>query len=283
LIPNSHGIADTGATTVLVMAETPMQNVQISPNPLNIKLPDGNTVRSTHICDVEIPGLPHVLEGHIVPALNVASLIGIRILCKVGCRVVFTDTACYVKYNGKIILRGTKDPSTDLWVLPFTPKAINENQMKLWTSQGIDEKICINTQSRAGPSIARAPQSPTTVTSNAAIAMFTHSVRTRANTVKFGHQAMCDPKISSLLKALRKGFLKGCPNLSEELVTKYLNPNPATAKGHMKRPRTGIRSTSKKAKTKGGDIQTVTVTVSNQHSISITAWTPPPPPPPPPA
>jgi hypothetical protein len=36
------------------------------------------------------------------------------------------------------------------------------------------------------------------------------------------------------MKALRKGYLKGCPNLSKELVTKYLNPSPATAKGQMK-------------------------------------------------
>jgi len=243
------------------MAETPMQNVQIAPNPLNIKLPDGNRVRSTHICDVEISGLPHVLEGHIVPALKVASLIGIRILCKVGCWVVFTNTACYVKYIGKIILRGTKDPSTDLWVLPLTPKAINENQMKLWTSQGIDETIITNIQSRAGPSMACAPQSSKMVISNAAVAMFTHSVHTRANTVKFGHQAMCNPKISSLLKALRKGFLKGCPNLSEEMVTKYLNPSPVMAKGHMKRLRKGIRSTSKNAKTKGGAVQPVPIPI----------------------
>ena len=53
------------------------------------------------------------------------------------------------------------------------------------------------------------------------------------------------------MKALRKGYLKGCPNLSEELVTKHLNPSPATAKGHMKRPKKGIRSTQKQVKTKG--------------------------------
>jgi len=53
------------------------------------------------------------------------------------------------------------------------------------------------------------------------------------------------------MKALRKGYLKGCPNLSEELVTKYINPSPATAKGHMKRPKRGIRSTTKQVKTKG--------------------------------
>jgi hypothetical protein len=115
-ISSTHAVADTGATSVLVMADTPMKNVQIATNLLNINLPDGKMVHSTHICDVKIPGLPHMLKGHIVPALNVASLISIQILCKVGCRAVFTDTACYFKYNGKIILRGTKDPSTDLWV-----------------------------------------------------------------------------------------------------------------------------------------------------------------------
>ena len=102
--------------------------------------------------------------------------------------------------------------------------------------------------------MARAPQLPTSTTpqaKNLDVAMFTHSVRTRANSVKFSHQSLCNPKISSLMKAIRKGFLKGCPNLSKELVTKYLNPSPATAKGHMKRPKKGIRSTQKQGKTKG--------------------------------
>jgi len=52
--------------------------------------------------------------------------------------------------------------------------------------------------------------------------------------------------ISSLMKALKKGFLKGCQNLSKDLVTKYLNPSPATAKGHMKCPKKGIQSTKTK-------------------------------------
>jgi len=76
------------------MKNTPMKNVCLPTNPLNIKLPDGTNVKSTHICDLEIPGLPHVLEGHIMPELTVASLVGIRILCKLGCTVLFTGTAC---------------------------------------------------------------------------------------------------------------------------------------------------------------------------------------------
>jgi hypothetical protein len=66
-----------------------------------------------------------------------------------------------------------------------------------------------------------------------------------ANNVKFAHQSLCNPKISTLLKATKRGFLKGCLYISVKLINKYLNPSPATAKGHMKRPRHGISTTPK--------------------------------------
>jgi hypothetical protein len=68
-------------------------------------------------------------------------------------------------------------------------------------------------------------------------------VQTWTNAVKFAHHSLCNPKILTLLKAVRKGFLKGCHNLSEKLLLKYLNPSSAMAKGHMKQPRHSIRST----------------------------------------
>jgi hypothetical protein len=73
-----------------------------------------------------------------------------------------------------------------------------------------------------------------------------HSVRMQANAFKFAHQSLCNPKISTLLKATRKGFNKGCPNMTKKLITKYLNASPGTAKGHMKHPRHGIKSTGLK-------------------------------------
>jgi hypothetical protein len=75
------------------------------------------------------------------------------------------------------------------------------------------------------------------------LASFTHSVKNQANGVEFVHQSLCNPKISTLLKAVQKGFLKGCPNLSKKLILKYLNPIPVMAKGNMKRLRHGIKST----------------------------------------
>jgi hypothetical protein len=109
-------------------------------------------------------------------------------------------------------------------MLPITPTAINETGSQKLGKDRCDQK------------------NPPTVD----CAAFAHSVRTRANAVKFSHQSLCNPTISSLMKALKKGFLKGCPDLSEELVTKYVNPSPATAKGNMKRPKKGIQSTKMK-------------------------------------
>ena len=215
IIDKSKAFADTGATAIFVMEDVPVDNKRAVLKPLTINLPDGTRVKSTHECDITIPGLPKVLTGHIVPQLTIASPIGIRVLCEAGCKVVFNNDHCDVIYNDINILRGYKDPTTDLWTLPIISKHTT---------------------------VAHPPD--TNVHED--VAKFTHSITTRANKVKFAHQSLCNPKISKLIKATRKGFLKGCPYISEELILKYLNPSPATAKGCMKRPRYGIKSTTPK-------------------------------------
>jgi hypothetical protein len=200
--------------------------------PLMINLPDGKRLQSTHVCDIRIPGLLTVLTGHIVPSLRIASLIGIRPLCKAGCKVIFDNKKCNVVFDGVVILHRFKDPSTNLWTLPIPTKVC--------TAPGP------TVLPQPGPCKSRAPHFPMDTSdthTGVNLATFTHSVQTRANAVKFAHQSLCNPKISTLLKAVRRGFLKRCPNLSETLILKYLNPSLATAKGHMKRPRHGVRST----------------------------------------
>ena len=135
-IPPMHAVADTGATSVFALKGTKMKNIRSAVTPLVVNLLDGTLVRSTHVCDYKIPGLPMLLEGDIVLELTVASLIGIHVLCKAGCIVIFTDTMCSVKYGGKVILRGYTDPSTDLWILPITPDKVRQ-QGRLQTSLGL--------------------------------------------------------------------------------------------------------------------------------------------------
>jgi hypothetical protein len=129
------------------------------------------------------------------------------------------QSSVHLIYNNKVILQGTKNPSTYLWTLPIN-----------------DAEDIINKEDHVGKSHLNPKQ--------AQIAAFTHSVQMRANAVKFAHQSLCNQKKSTLLNATQCGFLTGCPNVNEKLILKYLKPSPATAKGRMKRPRHEIWSST---------------------------------------
>ena len=198
-IASTQAIADTGASSIFIMDGVAVDNKRATSAPLTINLPDSKQVNSTHVCDIRIPGLPTMLVGHIVPSLSIALLIGICPLCKAGCTVVFDNHKCDVVFQGKVILRGYKDPSTDLWTLPIPTST-----------------VCPTTSTtRPPPNVQGTTRRPQVNAPTITLASYMHSVRTRVNAVKFAHQSLCNPKISTLLKAVRKGFLKGCPNLSE--------------------------------------------------------------------
>jgi len=182
----------------------------------------------------------------------------------VGCTVKFDIKKCVVKYNGKIILTGMKDLMTDLWTLPMVGSAgktspmdthdkqdafetlqdefmERENAACYTTTLSLAIPLCASTQ--AYEKVETAKYTLPTPPPNEFV-FFTHTIQTKANSIKFAHQSMCSSTISTLLKAIRRGFLDGCPNLSAKGVTRYLNPSPATAKGPMKRPHQGVRSTT---------------------------------------
>jgi hypothetical protein len=172
------------------------------------------------------------LTGHIIPDLSIASLFGIRVLTDVGCTVTFDIDKCAVNFNGNKILRGYKDETTDLWNLPLG----GDQHMPAQHDFVMPVVAC--------PKIATAHMwSPPADGKPTHVASFAHTVRTKANSIKLAHQSFCSPRHSTFLKAIRRGFLNGCPNLSAAGVTRYLNPSPASSKGHMKRPHQGIRST----------------------------------------
>ncbi len=80
-----------GATSIFIMEGAAVDNKCIAVSPLKINLPDGKKIQSTQVCDINIPGLPTTLTGHIVPSLTIAPLISIRPLCKAGCRVTLSE------------------------------------------------------------------------------------------------------------------------------------------------------------------------------------------------
>ncbi len=197
-------------------------------HPLKVTLTNGQQVMSTHMCNIHIAGLPFVLTGQFIPDLSIALLFRIQVLTDVGCNVTFNKHKCTVRYNGKIILSGDKDPSTDLWTLHLGSVDMTTHRIH----DAIALAAPVHANARAHLPIP--------------IACFTHTARTKANSVRFAHQSLCSPRLSTLLKAIRCGYLKGCPSLTAKGVAKYLNPSPTTAKGHMKQPHQGIYSTQPK-------------------------------------
>jgi hypothetical protein len=118
MIATTHAIVDTGATFIFITDGIGVVNKQVSPKPLTINMPDGRKVKSMHICDITIPGLPTILTGDIIPHLAIALLIGIRPLCNAGCTVTFDKDKCNVVFNGKVILHGFDDLPINLWTFP---------------------------------------------------------------------------------------------------------------------------------------------------------------------
>jgi hypothetical protein len=98
-LPPQLSIADSGATQIFVMEGSPVVNRRPTMRPLKVALADGRIVTATHMCDINIDGLPLTLTGHIIPDLSIASLFGIRVLTEAGCEVTFTTRECIVKYN----------------------------------------------------------------------------------------------------------------------------------------------------------------------------------------
>jgi hypothetical protein len=86
LVKPSLADANTGATLLFLTKGAPCQNKRCAINPVIITLPNGRKIKSTHLCNVMIPGLPILLTGHIMPDITTASLFGIRVLCKVDLR-----------------------------------------------------------------------------------------------------------------------------------------------------------------------------------------------------
>jgi hypothetical protein len=77
-------------------------------------------------------------------------------------------------------------------------------------------------------------------------AIFLYHQTTKEKNVTFMHQSLCNPPKSSLLAAIRQGFLRGAPHLSKKAVSKYRPPSPATSKSHRKQPHKDICSTTPK-------------------------------------
>ena len=162
---------------------------------------------STHSGHINIPGLPPTAtESHIVPEMTTHNLLSVGQLCDAGCTATVTKERIEVTHDDQIILTGTRSPDTTLWHLDIPTEVEPETIFPYYA--------------------------------NAAI-----GTNTAANMVAFMHAAFFSPAISTLEKALQKGYIPNIPGFTAATLKKHPPQSAATIKGHLDQTRQNIRST----------------------------------------
>jgi hypothetical protein len=116
-------VLDSGCTSNFLSAAVPCSDKQGAHVPLNMNMPNGTTIQSSHTCNLLLRNLPHqARQAHILPGLVHNSLISVGQLCDNECRVTFTHDQVTVSINGKVVMYGCRDPKSRLWRVNLKPK-----------------------------------------------------------------------------------------------------------------------------------------------------------------
>ena len=142
-------------------------------------------------------------------------------LCDAGCRVTFDAQSVHVHLNNQPLLTGSRDHTTGLWHLGLTAD----------TSDTVPPGVSDTTPS---------PGEPPLLLQHSYAA--THSA-TPTELVAFAHAALFSPALSTLTKALDRGYLPQCMGLTSQALRKHPPHSVATIKGHLDQTRKNQRST----------------------------------------
>jgi hypothetical protein len=206
-------IADSGSTGNYVSSNFPVLNVIPTNKPIHITIPDGSTLTSTHEGILDFPLLsPAARHVHIFPALHHCSLLSIGQLCDAGYTVTFDATIMQVSdMHQTVLLTGQRSHDTGLWHVPM-PTPIPH--------------VAHHTVGPRYHMAARALGTPAT-----------------AEQVAYAHATLFSPALSTLEKALARGFLTNFPGLTLDHLRKHPPRSIAMHKGHMDQSRQNQRST----------------------------------------
>ena len=188
---------NTGIDTNLVHVNLPFSNVQSTDNGIKVKYPDGVIDQATHTATLDIPSLPlKARQVHLFRKLASGSLLSLGQLCDAGCTAYFNKKTVYIFYNGKIIMQGTRSPSTNqLWQL--NPETANQHNSCHSLNAILDN-----------PTIAER--------------------------IKFYHASMFSPPLQTLATAIDAGYLTTFPSFTTAQLRKYPPRSEATVNGHLR-------------------------------------------------
>ena len=130
-------VGDTGTTGHYLNLDLPCGNKKQAFHQFSIQMPNGEIIMSMHTALLSRPELPlQAQRAHILTGINKA-LLYIGALCDHGCEAIFNDKYVSImnKRSGKLSMKGTRDPHTNLYMLNLTQKN------KLMTESTVNDVI----------------------------------------------------------------------------------------------------------------------------------------------
>jgi hypothetical protein len=117
---NSTALLESGCTVHFLIANYHCKNKVLTQTPLEVHLPNGATIASTHTVTFDRPLFPRAArQAHILPGLAQHSLLSVGQMCDSGCAVTFTEKMVAVTHGAAKILTGQLNKDTGLWCFPL--------------------------------------------------------------------------------------------------------------------------------------------------------------------
>jgi hypothetical protein len=186
-------------------------NITPTTKGLTVRLPNGQTIQSTHTALLDIPALPKAARlCHIFPDLKNKVLLSIGQFCDSGFTATFTKSTLRIYRNDTVYLQGQRSSTNGLWYID----------------------------------LARQRHQPDPVPPQQANNLY--ELTNKRDIATYLHKACFSPVPSTWIKAIDAGFFATWPGLTTDLINKHLPKSEATAKGHLRTARANQRSTKSK-------------------------------------
>ena len=177
-------------------------------------IPNGADMKTTKTLELLLHRLPHrARRSFRCPGIT-NNLLAVCELCDAGCTVTFREHGCDVEYEGEIILRGWRDWTNNLWRVPLTSEGEGNNVIPPTPKEEYHP---------AGGDVFQVQ-----------INNVLHECEGVGELIRFFHAALFSPPKSTLRVAIKRGYLRGCPGLTEKRVEAVIKVEDATVMGRLR-------------------------------------------------
>jgi hypothetical protein len=116
----STSLLYSGCTAHFLIAKSHFKNKVLTKTPLEVCLPNGATIASTHTATLNLPSLPHAArQAHILSGLAQHSLLSVGQMCDSSCAMTFTSSKVSVTHCATTIFTGQCDKESGMCRAPL--------------------------------------------------------------------------------------------------------------------------------------------------------------------